>query len=120
MDGNIDHVAKEISLLRDVVTSRGGDMATIDSDKLEKVVTILGRSKEGIDFESLDHKPVHFVILFLVPKKDYHLHLQTLAAIAKMFTNIEIRRRLAAATCHQEILDIFAGRAAKPATNPTV
>jgi mannitol/fructose-specific phosphotransferase system IIA component (Ntr-type) len=89
------------------------------SDKLEKVVTILGRSKEGIDFESLDHKPVHFVILFLVPKKDYHLHLQTLAAIAKMFTNIEIRRRLAAATCHQEILDIFAGRAAKPAANPT-
>ena len=53
------------------------------SDKLEKVVAVLGRSKEGIDFESLDQKPVHFVILFLVPKKDYHLHLQTLAAIAK-------------------------------------
>lgn len=88
------------------------------SDKLEKVVAVLGRSKEGIDFESLDEKPVHFVILFLVPKKDYHLHLQTLAAIAKMFTNIEIRRRLSAAACHQEILDIFSGKGSKPAGNP--
>jgi mannitol/fructose-specific phosphotransferase system IIA component (Ntr-type) len=85
------------------------------SDKLEKVVAVLGRSNVGIDFESIDQKPVHFVILFLVPKKDYHLHLQTLAAIAKMFTNIEIRRRLAAAACHQEILDIFSGKPPKAA-----
>jgi mannitol/fructose-specific phosphotransferase system IIA component (Ntr-type) len=38
-----------------------------------------------------------------------------LAAIAKMFTNIEIRRRLAAAACHQEILDIFSGKPPKAA-----
>lgn len=87
------------------------------SDKLEKVVAVLGRSRSGIDFESLDQKPVHFVILFLVPKKDYHLHLQTLAAIAKMFTNLEIRRRLGEATCHREILDIFAGRSPKAEAN---
>lgn len=90
------------------------------SDKLEKVVTVFGRSKAGIDFESLDQKPVHFVILFLVPKKEYHLHLQTLAAIAKMFTNIEIRRRLGLAECPREILDIFAGRAPKEAANGAV
>lgn len=90
------------------------------SDKLDRVVTILGRSRVGIDFESLDEKPVHFVILFLVPKRDYHLHLQTLAAIAKMFTNIEIRRRLGAAECHQEVLDIFAGKASKPSAPPLV
>lgn len=77
---------------------------------LDQVITIFGRSRRGIDFEALDGKPVHFVILFLVPKKNYHLHLQTLAAIAKMFTNAEIRRRLAEAACHQEILDIFAGK----------
>ena len=85
------------------------------SEKLDKVITIFGRSQAGIDFESLDDKPVHFVILFLVPKKDYHLHLQTLAAIAKMFTNAEIRRRLGEAGCHQEILDIFAGKPPKAA-----
>ena len=40
---------------------------------------------------------------------------QTLAAIAKMFTNAEIRRRLGEAGCHQEILDIFAGKPPKAA-----
>ena len=87
------------------------------SEKLEKVIAVFGRSKEGIDFEALDQKPVHFVILFLVPKKGYHLHLQTLAAIAKMFTNGEIRRRLDEARQHQEILDLFAGKSPKPAAN---
>ncbi len=77
------------------------------SDKLEKVVAVFGRSKAGIDFEALDNAPVHFIILFIVPKKDYHMHLHTLAAIAKMFTNCEVRRKIAAAECRNEILDIL-------------
>ncbi len=83
------------------------------SENLEEVVTVFGRSKEGIDFEALDNSPVHFVILFVVPKRDYHLHLQTLAAIAKMFTNCEIRQRLAQAECRTEILNVLAGKAPK-------
>lgn len=77
------------------------------SDKLENVVAVFGRSKVGIDFEALDNAPVHFIILFIVPRKDYHLHLRTLAAIAKMFTNCEVRRKLAAACCRDEILEIL-------------
>lgn len=92
------------------------------SDTMEEVVAVFGRSKEGIDFEALDNAPVHFIILFIVPRKDYHLHLRTLAAIAKMFTNSEVRRRLAGAECRDEVLEILSpkpvrggGNAAKPA-----
>jgi mannitol/fructose-specific phosphotransferase system IIA component (Ntr-type) len=77
------------------------------SDTLEEVVAVFGRSKTGIDFEALDYAPVHFIILFIVPRKDYHLHLRTLAAIAKMFTNCEVRRKLGAAVCRDEILAIL-------------
>lgn len=77
------------------------------SDTMENVVAVLGRSKDGIDFEALDNAPVHFIILFIVPRKDYHLHLRTLAAIAKMFTNCEVRRKLAAAATRDEILKIL-------------
>jgi len=77
------------------------------SDELEEVVAIFGRSKAGIEFESIDNAPVHFIILFIVPSKDYHLHLKTLAAIAKMFTNSEIRRRLSAAETRSDILQIL-------------
>lgn len=77
------------------------------SDKLEDVVAVFGRSKSGIDFEAIDNAPVHFIILFIVPRKDYHLHLRTLAAIAKLFTSCEIRRQLAAAETRDEILAIL-------------
>ena len=66
------------------------------------------RSKEGVDFEALDNAPVNFVILFIVPKKDYNMHLQTLAAIARMFNNCAVRQGLQEAETVESVLDIFA------------
>jgi PTS system nitrogen regulatory IIA component len=77
------------------------------SDDLEHVIAVFGRSEKGIDFEALDNAPVHFIVLFVVPRKNYQLHLQTLAAIAKMFTNPSVLRALKVATTPQEILAIF-------------
>jgi mannitol/fructose-specific phosphotransferase system IIA component (Ntr-type) len=77
------------------------------SDHLEHVIAVFGRSRQGIDFEALDNAPVHFIILFIVPRKDYHMHLRTLAAIAKMFTNGEVLRQIGAAVSHEEITAIF-------------
>lgn len=77
------------------------------SDKLDRVVAVFGRSHRGIDFESLDGLPVRFVILFLVPQRDYAMHLQTLGAIAKLFTNRTIRERLATAAKRSEVLCIL-------------
>jgi len=77
------------------------------SDELEDVIAVFGRSKAGIDFEALDNAPVHFIVLFVVPRKNYHLHLRTLAAIAKIFTNAVVLRQLAAAHDPEEILAIF-------------
>lgn len=77
------------------------------SDDLKEVAAVFGRSKAGIDFEAIDNAPVHYVILFIVPRKDYHLHLRTLASIAKMFTNCEVRRQLGTAQTRDEILAIL-------------
>ncbi len=83
------------------------------SDHLDHVIAVFGRSRAGIDFEALDNAPVHFIVLFVVPRKNYPLHLQTLAAIAKMFTNAEVLRRLGAAEDLEEILSIFDSRPAR-------
>jgi len=80
------------------------------SDELEEVIAIFGRSKKGIDFQALDQAPVHLIVLFIVPRKEYHLHLRTLAAIAKMLTNSEVRRQLNAAGCPDEVLAILDSR----------
>jgi mannitol/fructose-specific phosphotransferase system IIA component (Ntr-type) len=90
------------------------------SEKIDDVVAVFGRSRTGIDFEALDNAPVHFVILFIVPRKDYQLHLQTLAAIAKLFNNSDMRQQLAAARSHDEILNIFGAKPQHSATpNPS-
>ena len=83
------------------------------SDVLEDVVAVFGRSESGIDFEALDNAPVHFIVLFIVPRKNYHLHLQTLAAIAKMFTNPAVLRHLRVAATPEEILSIFDSKPAR-------
>jgi mannitol/fructose-specific phosphotransferase system IIA component (Ntr-type) len=80
------------------------------SEKIQRVVCIFGRSSEGIDFEALDNAPVKFIVLFLVPEEQHQKHLQTLAAIAKLFTNCEVRKQLAAAENTHDILKIFASR----------
>jgi mannitol/fructose-specific phosphotransferase system IIA component (Ntr-type) len=77
------------------------------SDNIDHVIAVFGRSRTGIDFEALDNAPVHYIILFLVPRKEYQLHLRTLAAIAKLFTNSDIRRKLATANTRDEILGIL-------------
>ncbi len=77
------------------------------SENIDKVVAVFGRSRQGIDFEALDELPVQFVILFIVPQRNYGMHLHTLAAIAKLFTNREVRQRLAEAEKRSEIITIL-------------
>ncbi len=81
------------------------------SDLTKEVIAIFGRSAQGIDFDAIDNAPVRFIVLFIVPRDQYHLHLRTLAAIAKMLNNGEIREQLGAAADSAEILDILARRA---------
>lgn len=77
---------------------------------LQRVQTIFGRSPNGIEFGALDNAPVHFVVLFVVPKSEYHTHLRTLAAIAKMFTSSTIRTELSQAPSREEILKVLSKR----------
>jgi mannitol/fructose-specific phosphotransferase system IIA component (Ntr-type) len=81
------------------------------SDKIESVIAVFGRSHEGIDFDSIDNAPVRFIVLFIVPRDQYNLHLRTLASIAKLLNNGEVRAQLAEARDATEIIDVLARRA---------
>ena len=72
-----------------------------------EVTACFGRSKAGIDFESLDNKPVHFIVLFLVPRDQFQTHLRTLAAIAKFLNDPAVRSDLAEASDAKAILSVF-------------
>lgn len=76
-------------------------------EAVHEVTACFGRSKAGIDFESLDGKPAHFIVLFLVPKDQFQTHLRTLAAIAKFLNDPAVRSGLAEATDAKSILAVF-------------
>ena len=47
------------------------------SNCVSDVVAAFGRSSTGIEFDSLDNSPVRFIVLFVVPKDQFQVHLRT-------------------------------------------
>jgi len=77
------------------------------SNCVSEVVAAFGRSSTDIEFDSLDNSPVRFIVLFVVPKDQFQVHLRTLAAIAKFLNDKSVREQLAKAGSSDEILAIF-------------
>jgi hypothetical protein len=53
------------------------------SDRVQNLVVAFGRSSQGIEFQSLDNLPVHFVVLFVTPKDQFSIHSDPAAEIPK-------------------------------------
>jgi arginyl-tRNA synthetase len=90
--------------ITDAVKKRESSMSTgigfgigiphASTDLVQDVVSVVGRSKKGIDFNALDRLPVHLVVLFLVPPGQSHKHVHTLANIAKLLHRADVRAAL--------------------------
>jgi nitrogen PTS system EIIA component len=61
------------------------------SDELTQIITVFARSLDGVDFESLDQKPVHFVCMVIAPAHSTGQHLKALARISRLFKNQALR-----------------------------
>ncbi|MEZ6195758.1 MAG: PTS sugar transporter subunit IIA [Planctomycetota bacterium] len=55
---------------------------------------VIGLSKAGIPFESLDGKPVHIVIMIAAPENRHEEYLRILEKITKSLRDEEVRKRL--------------------------
>lgn len=77
------------------------------SDETEHIITLFGRSLKGIDFDSLDQKPVHFVCLLIAPSNSTGLHLKALARISRLFKNQSLREEILMATNADKIYSLL-------------
>lgn len=89
-----------------------GDNMAIPHAKYEgitQITTVFARSRKGIEFQSLDRKPVHFIFLLLAPPASTGLHLKALAKIARLFKNPSLRENILkaedAGTIHSLLLE---------------
>lgn len=90
-------------------TGIGGGIA-IPHGKLETVKSIavgFGRSIKGIEFESLDNRPVHLFFLLLTPEHSTGGHLKVLAQISKLLKMDQFKERLLAAGSTEQIHQII-------------
>ncbi|OHB55852.1 MAG: hypothetical protein A2Y07_09885 [Planctomycetes bacterium GWF2_50_10] len=64
------------------------------TELVRKPVVVFGRSPIGIDWNSPDGKPTHFVFLILTPKNDLGAQVQILGSIAQAISNEKIRSQI--------------------------
>ena len=80
---------------------------------IDQIVTVFGRSIKGIEFDSLDKKPVHFIYLVLAPMNSSGQHLKVLARISRLLKNKSLRESIISATETNQIYAIITDEESK-------
>jgi Kef-type K+ transport system membrane component KefB/mannitol/fructose-specific phosphotransferase system IIA component (Ntr-type) len=66
----------------------------VKTELVDQIRFAVGIKKEGIHFDSLDHKPAHIFFLTIAPKKGHESYLQHLAEMSKFLSVEENRQKL--------------------------
>jgi PTS system fructose-specific IIA component len=83
---------------------KGVSIPHCTSAKVDDVIIVMAICENGIDFDSIDNIPVRIAILLLVPKNKLTQHIKTLANIAKIMNNDEMREELLTLTTPEAVL----------------
>lgn len=76
-------------------------------DSVKDFVMAVGRKKEGIDFDSLDGKPVYLVIMIGANTEQRDDYLKVLAKISLLLKNPEFREKMINAVNPDEIIELL-------------
>jgi PTS system nitrogen regulatory IIA component len=74
----------------------------------EEVICTFGRSREGLEFDSVDGNPTHLFFLLISPESHPSVHLRWLAHLAVLLKNPAFRRALIDAETDKDILAVLA------------
>jgi PTS system nitrogen regulatory IIA component len=101
----------EVLLDREKLGSTGiGDGIAIPHGKIRdlgEVVASFGRSREGVEFESIDQKPTHLFFLLVAPENSAGIHLKALARISRLLKDPNFRKRLMEAENEEGLFQII-------------
>ena len=73
------------------------------SKAASEIVVAFGRSKNGIDFQSLDGKPAYLFFLLVTPEDRPGDHLKLLARISRIMRNAALREQLLHCSRQEEL-----------------
>ncbi|MDZ7372465.1 MAG: PTS sugar transporter subunit IIA [candidate division KSB1 bacterium] len=93
-----------------------GDGVAIPHGKAEGVrelAACFGKTKEAIDFQSLDDQPVRLVFMLVGPPEITGPHLKALSRISRLLHKKDFREKLLAARTPREVLNTIANEEAR-------
>jgi len=82
-------------------------------DAVSELVMAIGISPDGIDFQSVDDKPVKIVILLVSPSDQTGPHIQALARISRLMLDEQFRQQLEQADSPQQVYELLSDREAE-------
>ena len=101
----------EVLLEREKLGSTGiGGGIAIPHGKLaglENLIVSFGKSTDGIDFDSMDGKPVHIFFLLMAPENSAGQHLKALARISRMLKDDSFKTDLIKATSVESLYRVI-------------
>nr|WP_251034534.1 PTS fructose transporter subunit IIABC [Pseudomonas sp. ISL-88] len=102
---------KAAILNRESQSSTGiGEGIAIPHAKTASVINpaiAFGRSKEGVDYDSLDGQPAHLVFMIAATEGANNTHLEALSRLSTLLMREEIRKQLLEAETKDAIIDII-------------
>lgn len=77
------------------------------TDAVDDLVIAAGKPSEPIDFDSIDGKPVYFIVLMGSPPDQSGPHIQAIARISRLMTTTSFQESIKNATTPRDILQAF-------------
>lgn len=107
---DIDKAKKDVREREDVMSTGVGKGIAIPHAKTKSIsqtVASLVSLKSGVEFESLDKKPVNLAFLLLSEPSNIGNHLRLLSQISRMLNNESLRDRILNCNTESEVLEII-------------
>lgn len=80
------------------------------TDAVEQTTGLIGISRSGIPFESLDEKDAKIICMLIYPQNTFQRHVRTLSGIARLMSDAQFRQDIIGAETAEEIVQIIDNR----------
>jgi fructose-specific phosphotransferase system IIA component len=107
---DVEQVRNAVFEREDVMSTGVGKGIAIPHAKTESInstVAALVTLEEGIDYKSLDKKPVNIAILLLSEPVNIGNHLRMLSQISKLLNNESLRERIIDSKSNEQVIEII-------------
>ncbi len=113
----VSGVPEEAEAIREAVLERekvlstgiGGGVAIPHgkTGRVEGLVLVAGTTRDPVDFEALDDRPVRLLMMLVGPESAASLHVKVLSRIGRLMRREELRDRLIAAETPEAFLSVI-------------